>query len=312
MRRTRLGKGRRIIGIVMAVGLSGGTSGCKDASKATGGAKPAPRAQIHVSKLKVVVRIPRTLGIRTIDEKITRSRILKALSGSPAVTFGGKGTASKSGYRVRAEVAAGYRRTETGAKEFAAIVTLRGAAPSVGDRAIEASVVAPLRRGGAPVLKPPIALCTRHVWRTLDSALASFVYQARLTIAPPGEVVGALADKDTDHVTLAIEICAARRIREAVPALIGLLRHTDRRIADRVIGALVTLGDRRAVKPLTKLAKFRDSGRLAQVIDGIGSLGGRDAKAFLEFLADAHADPNIRDLARGALARMRHGGVSAP
>lgn len=279
-------------------GALGASAGCKDAKRAPG-AKPA--RVLHLRAVVVSDRTPASARIPGIDAKSVRSRVEKALRGAAGIRLD---PTLERGATLRVELAAGLRRTRAGEEEFAAIVTAR--APGIaGGQALEASTVAPLREKGKPVAKPSEALRRRHVWRTLDHAVTGWLYQAKLLGAPEQALAAGLADKDPDRLLHAIEICALRKSKACAPGLIALLKHDDRRVADRSIGALVLVGDRRAVKPLTKLAKFRDSARVAQVIDAIGSLGGGDAKAFLEFVADGHRNATVRDMARQALARLK-------
>jgi HEAT repeat protein len=134
------------------------------------------------------------------------------------------------------------------------------------------------------------------------------LYQARLVIGPPARLAQALRErKDTARLAAAVEIAGLRRAREAVPALIELLRHQDEQISDRAIGALVAIGDRAAVKPLTRLSSFQDTARMAKVLDAIGSLGGQEARDYLEFVSSGHEDADIRNLAAEALERMSRG-----
>ncbi len=145
-----------------------------------------------------------------------------------------------------------------------------------------------------------------HLLAVLDRSTDDIVHQAMLTVAPPERVVAELkrARQGREALGAAIEIAAVRRLKAAVPALIALLEHEAQPISDRAIGALVAIGDRRAVKPLTRLTKFSDTARMAKVIDGIGALGGKEAKEYLEFVAVGHEDADIKNLAREALERM--------
>jgi hypothetical protein len=146
-------------------------------------------------------------------------------------------------------------------------------------------------------------------------ALMDIDFQAELALGSKEHLVKALETaKDHQRLLTAIDIVALRRARKAVPRLIALLKHRDQRISDRAIGALVALGDRSAVKPLTRLAKFEDTEKLAKLIDGIGALGGAEAKSYLEFVAGGHPDADIRDLAAEALRRTRRmrEGASTP
>jgi len=67
----------------------------------------------------------------------------------------------------------------------------------------------------------------------------------------------------------------------------------------------VAIGDRRAVSALTRLTRFRNTEKMAKIIDGIGTLGGREAREYLELVASGHEDADIRNMAAEALARLR-------
>ncbi|MCB9557578.1 MAG: HEAT repeat domain-containing protein [Deltaproteobacteria bacterium] len=118
----------------------------------------------------------------------------------------------------------------------------------------------------------------------------------------------ALRAKDPETRAWAVEVAGFYRLRHAVPLVIERLRDKQRSVADTAIGALVAIGDRQAVKSLTALAEFRDTERLAQLIDAIGQLGGSEARGFLEFIAGGHEDADLRRMAQQALARMARQG----
>lgn len=141
--------------------------------------------------------------------------------------------------------------------------------------------------------------------RVLGRVLADLDEQARLATMPTADLARVLDEKRDAHaLATVIEIVAFRRAGEARPRLETLLSHADPAIADRAIGALVALGDRRAVAPLTRAAAFEDTRRLAKLLDGIASLGGPEAESYLRFVASGHEDEDIRNLASEALARL--------
>ena len=132
------------------------------------------------------------------------------------------------------------------------------------------------------------------------------VFQAGLSVANKERLVAALSKtRDTQKLAAAVDIVAVRRVSGAVPSLIKLLSHEKSSVVDRAVGALIAIGDRRAVKPLTRLSKFQDTARLAKLLDGIASLGGDDATSYLKFVASGHDDEDIRFMATEALERMK-------
>ncbi|MDY0001899.1 MAG: HEAT repeat domain-containing protein [Polyangia bacterium] len=104
---------------------------------------------------------------------------------------------------------------------------------------------------------------------------------------------------------LAIKIAALRRMKEAVPALLGTLEQERReRIRDLCLGALAEIRDESAVPALTRYSKFGDIERLRKVIGVLGQIGGKEARAFLEMTADSHEDEDLQRLARETLGRL--------
>jgi len=152
--------------------------------------------------------------------------------------------------------------------------------------------------------RPDAAALRRRLRRTVEGVADDLVFQAKLSVGPPQLVIAALRRKDVPRLIAAVEIAGVRKLRGAVPRLVSLLGHSDARVADRCIGALVAIGDRRAVRPLARAAAFDDTERLAKVIDAIAALGGKEAVRFLEFVATGHPDADLRNMAREALARM--------
>lgn len=214
--------------------------------------------------------------------------IVKTLRASGAVQLVDDRGPDVYGLRVELGVA-------TRGEEQVALVAARGDVPGGVDRVIlQASVVHTLSRVDATALRKVVETVTRDI-----------AFQAGLAVGAPEKTVRVLGtEKDAQRLAAAVEIAAVRRLKAAVPALVKLLRHKEPAVADRTIGALVAIGDRRAVKPLTRLSRFSDTEKMAKIIDGIGSLGGKEARDWLELVASGHEDADIRNLAREALERM--------
>jgi len=117
-------------------------------------------------------------------------------------------------------------------------------------------------------------------------------------------VLKALDDPDPSVRQVAFGAIAERHLVEAMPHLVRLLQSKEELVRDGAIGALVALRDRRAIKPLTDLAAFKDLDLMRRIIDAVGSIGGDDAHAYLELVASGHDVPIIRELAQQALDRM--------
>lgn len=161
---------------------------------------------------------------------------------------------------------------------------------------------------GAP---PDPTLVRAHLERAVDDVVRALLPLYVVHRADLDALLATLRDPRRDPMVRAeaIQVVAERRLRGAVPALIGLLASDDQTLRDRALGALVAIGDRRAVKPVTRLARFDDTANLPKVIDALGSLGGGEARAYLEFIVSGHDDPDMRELARDALRRLdQHSG----
>ena len=98
----------------------------------------------------------------------------------------------------------------------------------------------------------------------------------------------------------AIRVLADRRSPAAVPQLISRLSDDNPEVARRAAGALIAIGDRRAVRPLIEMTRKRRPEDVGPILYAIGSLGGPEAEAFLFTLESGAADEEIRRAARGA------------
>ena len=118
-------------------------------------------------------------------------------------------------------------------------------------------------------------------------------------------LVAAIEGTDED---LRDEAIAARRRAQGAAARCrrwsSCSRATTTPCATRAIGALRTIGDTRAVQPLTEVARFRDLADLPKVLDALALIGGDEARAYLEFVATGHDNVEIRDLAKEALGHL--------
>ena len=89
------------------------------------------------------------------------------------------------------------------------------------------------------------------------------------------------------------------------PTLLRLLEHPEESVRDAALGALVELKDRRAVAVLASQRSMRDRREMRKILDAIATLGGNEASEYLSFVAEGHDDPEIRELAAAAKARMQ-------
>jgi hypothetical protein len=132
--------------------------------------------------------------------------------------------------------------------------------------------------------------------------------QLQLLGTPSPRLVVVVADTKAagDVRGLAAQLLALRRDHAAVPLLIELLKERDppAGLRDQAIGALVEIGDRRAVRPLLDTARFDDEVEMGKVVEAVASLGGDEARSYLRFVAASHNSAQIKDEAKAALAHL--------
>lgn len=103
---------------------------------------------------------------------------------------------------------------------------------------------------------------------------------------------------------VAMQLLGQRKVVAAVPALIDALKEPKGELRDQAIGALVAIGDRRAVRPLLNAVQFMDRVEMGKVLEAAAALGGEDARSYLVFVAQSHSDAGLRQEAKDALARL--------
>jgi hypothetical protein len=143
-----------------------------------------------------------------------------------------------------------------------------------------------------------------HAHRAVEDVVRGVGARARLARGDAAGIVAALSGSDEDLRDEAMRVAGERRERAAVPQLIVLLKSEDRAVRDRALGALASIGDPRAVRPLTEVAHFRDVTELPKVLDALSAIGGDEARAYLEFVASGHENPEMRELAKTALSHL--------
>jgi hypothetical protein len=140
--------------------------------------------------------------------------------------------------------------------------------------------------------------------RVVGDLLAAYVARQKLWSAKPKALHAVLAAPGELRLE-AIRVTAARGLREEVPSLVALLSDDEETIRDAALGALVELRDPRAVPALTKAKSMKDRREMRKIVDALAALGGQEAADYLSFVADAHEDEEIRNMAKAALVRLR-------
>ena len=140
--------------------------------------------------------------------------------------------------------------------------------------------------------------------RAVGDLLAAYIARQKLWSADRQAVRAALAAPGEMRLE-AIRVAAAHGLREEVSSLVALLSDDEEAIRDAALGALVELRDSRAVPALTKTKSMKDRREMRKIIDALAALGGQEAADYLSFVADAHEDEEIRNMAKAALLRLR-------
>ena len=172
------------------------------------------------------------------------------------------------------------------------------------------------RRGpvdaGAP--SGPAAAETAVVVRIAADLIDGFAARRRLHAAPAAAVHAALIADGGELRDEAIRVAGERKLRDEGPALLKLLDDPDEPTRDAALGALIALGDRRAVAVLTRSRSLRDRREMRKIIEAVAILGGQEADDYLSFVAASHDDDDIRAAAAAARERMlrRQGAGGGP
>jgi hypothetical protein len=144
--------------------------------------------------------------------------------------------------------------------------------------------------------------------RAIGEAAHTLGDQLKLLGTPSARLIEVVADRKADGELrgVAAQLLGGRHERTAVPALIELLKEKDRpaELRDQAIGALVELGDRRAVRPLLDSARFGDEIEMGKIVEAVAALGGDEAKSYLQFVAATHGEARIQAEAKAALHHL--------
>jgi hypothetical protein len=171
--------------------------------------------------------------------------------------------------------------------------------------------VPPAKGGAAPAGKEP--LYEGLVQRVAGDLIDGFAARRKLHQAAPDALRAALAgDAPTELRLEAIRVVGERRLAGESLRLLVLLDDPDEPTRDAALGALLSLGDRRAVGVLTRSRSLRDRRELSKIIEAISILGGDEADAYLSFIAGSHEDEEIRAEATAARARLERRADAGP
>ncbi|MCC6806863.1 MAG: HEAT repeat domain-containing protein [Deltaproteobacteria bacterium] len=137
------------------------------------------------------------------------------------------------------------------------------------------------------------------------AAAKELAEERKMMRKPKDEIVTALSSPSRRVRDFAVRLAGARKIKDLVPVL-------SKRLADepesdlvlRIVGALVQIGDDRAVSPLVELTKRKHPIFINQIVFAVAQIGGQEAEAYLDTLAQGHPSDQVRAAARDALQEL--------
>ena len=158
-------------------------------------------------------------------------------------------------------------------------------------------------RGGAPAVRA--AVFRGLVLRLAGDLIEDQAARRRLADGPVAGVEAALQADGGPLREEAIRAVGERRLTAEAPLLLKLLGDPDEATRDAALGALIALGDRRAVTELARTRSLRDRHEMHKIIEAISILGGQEADDYLSFVAASHDDDDIRAAAAAARDRLQ-------
>jgi hypothetical protein len=141
--------------------------------------------------------------------------------------------------------------------------------------------------------------------RTIQDLLVAYIDRQKVWLAASQDLHRILTSDAGELRLEAIRAVGERRIAGEGATLLGLLEDPEEAIRDAALGALIELRDRRAVSVLGKSRSMRDRREMRKILDAMATLGGEEAADYLSFVADAHEDEEIRNMAKEAQQRLK-------
>jgi hypothetical protein len=316
----RRSRARALAWLLPAV-LAGAAAGCRRTPP-----PPPPPPLPALGQVTVVDMAPERSGPR-LDTDVLAAEIRRQLAGSGLVAtspldagvagVGGGGSADAAAQHamspgrarpvlsVRAEVAAETLEVDQKGLVRAAVRVKLATRPELSAGAIAEDLNAGAERpyevrpglNRASLRQQVAASATADLMR-------AFIARKRLATASPDALREALGADGGGLREEAIRQIGARALKDHGPALLPLLHDPDEAVRDAALGALLALGDRRAVPELTRSRSLRDRREMGKILEAIATLGGDEARDYLSFVAESHDDEGIRALAADARRRL--------
>jgi hypothetical protein len=238
---------------------------------------------------------------RTLEQAGVGREALEAIGRDGLREAGFRMVGGPPGYRARLEVRSAEEAFFGADREVEVAVELRLSAEGTPGF----SAVTEVGVGRAILGEDPGSAWREALTSAAREASAGLVLALSAERRPVEQLISDLRSADPRRREQAIRVLGDRRSREAVEALIERLDDPDPLLAERAAGALARIGDPRAVDPIIDFSMHLDGGRqTAHYTRIIADIGGSEARAYLLTLESGHADPEVRDAARQALADM--------
>jgi hypothetical protein len=158
--------------------------------------------------------------------------------------------------------------------------------------------------------------------RAVEDTAAGLGDQLRILGQPSKSLIQIAADRQRDQGVrgIAIQLLGLRKEREALPALVAVIKEKDKEgaqpaspdagegagsLRDHAIGALIEIGDQAAVRPLLDVVQLGDRVEVGKILEAVAALGGDEARRYLEFVSVSHSDERVRGEAKTALGRLK-------
>lgn len=144
------------------------------------------------------------------------------------------------------------------------------------------------------------------VEEALDTGLQQVLLAKSAHQQPSDTLLAWLASNTTgrDQRLQAVRLLGARREPQATPLLVDLLGDDDAEVAQAAMGAIMLIGDPRAVSAVIQYAEAKPSLVRRQAIEAVRNMGTYLGKAWLFTLSTGHPDQEVQQAAASALAQL--------
>jgi hypothetical protein len=205
---------------------------------------------------------------------------------------------SKRNYAAKVEVRRESQSFQQGKDQWQMRVVL---APR--DVGLEQGLIAMEGIGEAPADEAVPTM--QQLQEAASAAAKELAIERKLMRKPKNDLVQALQSPSRRVRDFAVRLAGARKMKELVPVLSARLAdEPESELVLRIVGSLVQIGDVRAVSPLVELTKRKHPIFINQIVFAVAQIGGHEAEAYLDTLAQGHPSDQVRNAARDALQEL--------